>query len=117
MSYDLYLCDPVTDETLELDAPHDMRGGTYAVGGTTRCHLSITYNYGKHCRILGEKGIRTLYGLTGAESLPLLQAATALLGDDTDPDYWEPTEGNAKQALLQLTALAQLRSDGIWRGD
>lgn len=30
MSYDISLTDPVTGETLELDAPHHMRGGTYA---------------------------------------------------------------------------------------
>ena len=35
MSYDISLTDPVTGETLELDTPHHMRGGTYAVGGTT----------------------------------------------------------------------------------
>lgn len=33
MSYDINLCDPVTHDVLELDDPHDMRGGTYAMGG------------------------------------------------------------------------------------
>ncbi len=32
MSYDISLVDPVTKETLELDAPHQIRGGTYALG-------------------------------------------------------------------------------------
>lgn len=35
MSYDISLRDPVTGQTLQLDAPHHMRGGTYAIGGTT----------------------------------------------------------------------------------
>ena len=48
MSYDISLADPVTGETLELDAPHYMRGGTYAVGGTTDAHLNVTWNYAKH---------------------------------------------------------------------
>ena len=118
MSYDLGLCDPVTGEELELDAPHDMKGGTYQVGGCRAAHLNVTYNYAQHYRhTFGEEGIRSIYGKTGAESLPLLSSAAAKLGDDVDPDYWAPTEGNAKRALLQLAALARLRPDGIWRGD
>lgn len=134
MSYDIYLKDKVTGDTLELDAPHHMRGGTYRVGGTTEAHLNVTYNYAPHYRrvfggadielsefdkIFGgaETGIRRIYGLSGAESLPLLDKAIGMLGDDVDPDYWEPTEGNAKRALVQLRALAAMRPDGIWAGD
>ena len=118
MSYDIYLNDPVTKECIELEEKHDLRGGTYAIGGTTQCHLNLTYNYGKHYyKHLGEKGIRSIYGMTGAESIPILKAAAAKLSDDVDEDYWKPTEGNAKRALLQLVALAQLRPDGVWDGD
>ena len=92
MSYDIRLCDPVTHETLKTDVPHDMRGGTYAMGGTTGLWLNVTYNYGKHYyRVLGDKGIRTIYGMTGAESIPVLEAAA--------------------------TKLARLRPDGVWDGD
>lgn len=45
MSYDIYLTDPVTHEPLELEATHHMRGGTYAMSGTTEAWLNITYNY------------------------------------------------------------------------
>lgn len=122
MSYDIELTDPVTGETLELDAPHHMRGGTYQVGGTTRCWLNITYNYGRHfVRVFeprgNDTGIRTIYGMTGAESIPVLQRAIAQLDDDVSDDYWAATEGNAKAALKQLLALAQMRPDGVWRGD
>jgi hypothetical protein len=55
--------------------------------------------------------------MTGAESVVLLKSAIAQLGDDVADDYWEPTEGNAKRALTQLLALAQLRPDGVWDGD
>jgi hypothetical protein len=55
--------------------------------------------------------------MTGAESIPVLKAAMDKLGDDVDPDYWTPTEGNAKRALAGLLALAQLRPDGVWDGD
>lgn len=119
MSYDTSLHDPITKEVLQLDAPHQMKGGTYALGGTTEAHLNVTYNYFPHYyRVFGgEKGIRTIYGMTGAESIPVLTNAIAQLGDDVDDDYWAPTEGNAKQALTQLLALAQLRPDGVWQGD
>ncbi len=117
MSYDIYLTDPVTKQTLELDAPHDMRGGTYCLGGTTEAHLNVTYNYYPHFLSIGEKGIRTIYGMTGAESIPLLQKAAEALANDVHDDYWKPTQGNAKRALLQLIALAKLRPAGVWDGD
>lgn len=118
MSYDINLCDPVTHDVLELDDPHYMRGGTYAIGGTRECHLNVTYNYASFFRqVLGEKGIRTIYGMTGAESIPVLEAAASRLADDATGNYWDETDGNVKRALLQLIALAKLRPDGIWDGD
>lgn len=118
MSYDIDLTDPVTHETLQADEKHQMKGGTYALGGDTALSLNVTYNYGRHySRVFGKGGIRKLYGMTGAESIPLLKAAIAKLGDDVDDDYWNPTEGNAKAALCQLLAMAQMRQDGIWEGD
>ena len=101
-----------------VDQPHQIRGGMYAVGGTSEAWLNITYNYASHFyRVLGDKGIRTIYGMTGAESIPVLKAAADQLNDDVSEDYWEPTEGNAKRALFGLIALAQLRPDGVWEGD
>jgi hypothetical protein len=117
MSYDIRLIDPVTCNPLELDEPHHMRGGTYAVGGTRFAELNITYNYAKHFDGFGTEGIRTIYGMTGAESIPHLERVISSLGDDVDADYWKPTEGNAKRALSQLLALAKMRPDGIWEGD
>ena len=144
MSYDIYLKDPVTDQTVEFDASHQMRGGTYCIGGTTEAWLNVTYNYGvfysrvfeprynpdheyaehnpkvakKYGRELGYLyGIRSIYGLTGAESIPVLERAISMLGDDSNPDYWEPTEGNAKKPLCQLLAMAKMRPDGVWDGD
>jgi len=118
MSYDLYLKDPVTRETLQVDSPHHIRGGTYEAGGTRELWLNITYNYGKHYyRVMGEKGIREIYGKTGAEAIPILEAAAAKLEDDVHEDYWAATEGNAKRPLLQLVALSRMRPDGVWDGD
>lgn len=117
MSYDINLTDPVTHETLLCDNPHQMRGGTYAMDGTCELWLNITYNYAKiYARVL-QGGIRSIYGMTGAESIPALQSAIAQLDDDVDADYWKPTEGNAKRALCQLLAMAKMRPDGVWDGD
>lgn len=118
MSYDIELIDPLTKKPVELDTPHHMRGGTYALGGTTSAYLNVTYNYAAiFHRVLGNEGIRTIYGKSGAESIQLLEGAAAQLGDDVDADYWKATEGNAKRALLQLAALAKMRPDAVWTGD
>lgn len=122
MSYDIRLVDPVSGETLKLDAPHHMRGGTYAVGGTTEARINVTYNYATHFAkafafLPGDGGIRKIYGMTGADSIQVLERAAATLGDDVDDDYWKATDGNAKHALLQLLALAKMRPDGVWDGD
>ena len=119
MSYSIELVDPVSRETLQIDEPHMMRGGTYAIGGTTFLELNVTYNYGAHFREAfgNEEGIRTIYGMTGAESIPVLEAAAKKLNNNVSEDYWEPTEGNAKRAILQLRSMAIMRPDGIWEGD
>ena len=107
MSYDIRL----------LDTTHDIKGGTYIPGGTNAAWLNVTYNYSRHFERVGRKGIRSIYGKTGAESIPLLKKAAASLGDDIDENYWEPTEGNAKRALLGLLDFARMRPDGVWSGD
>lgn len=118
MSYDINLVDPITKETIKFDMPHQIKGGNYAVGGTTEAWLNITYNYSEHFyRTMGKKGIRTIYGLTGAKAIPILKKAVAKLGDDIDDDYWKPTQGNAKQALLGLLSFAQIQPNGIFQGD
>ena len=140
MSYDIYLTDPVTREPLELEEAHYMRGGNYALGGTTEAWLNITYNYAVWYYRPGvfapteeeSKGIRSIYGLTGAESIPVLkkaiEALESLTEDISDDErrkyerqgatgYWIPTRANAIRPLYQLLALAQMRPDGIWEGD
>ena len=118
MSYDISLCDPVTHEEIEISDVHFMQGGTYQMGGSRRLWLNVTYNYARYYYdTMGEYGIRTIYGMTGSESIPVLKAAADKLGDDSDPDYWKATPGNAKRALLQLIEIAKMRPDGIWDGD
>lgn len=135
MSYDIYLTDPVTREELQADRPHYLRGGMYAIGGTTRLWLNITYNYGQWYRkpyAFGEKGIRAIYGMTGKDSIPLLHRIISnmetvdeeLPQEEIDErknqgmgDYWIPTKANAIKPLYKLIELAKMRPDGIWEGD
>ena len=119
MGYDIYLKDPVTKGSIFFDEKHQIHGGNMVIGGTTEAWLHVTYNYGKHFRrAFGTAdGVRTIYGKTGAKSIPLLKKAIAVLGDDVSPDYWEATEGNAKKALCGLLAYTQMRPDGVWDGD
>ena len=140
MSYGISLCDPVTGEELQMETPHHMTGGTYAIGGTTEMWLSVTYNYARWYYKPGvfaktkkdSNGIRTIYGMTGAESIPVLKKAIAKLEDMTTDisaserrrceeqgatGYWMPSRENAIRPLYQLLAFAKMRPDGVWRGD
>lgn len=118
MSHDITLNDPITERTIHFDQPHMMQGGTFAIGDITEAWINVTYNYAPiFCRVLGEKGICSIYGKTGAETIPILKEAAEQLGNDKSEDYWEATEGNAKAVLLQMLAMAQMRPDGIWEGD
>lgn len=140
MSYDISLKDPVTNKTLCTKFNHEMTGGIYAIGGTNELWLNITYNYARwyyHAGVFAatkeeSKGIRTIYGKSGAESIPILRSAIAALQaleeDISEQDrlacisvgadgYWMPTKENAIRPLYQLLSMAQLRPDGIWDGD
>jgi len=117
MSYDIRLCNSA-GETITLDHKHNLSGGTYCLGGTDECWLNVTYNYSAHFRrVFGENGIRTIYGMSGADSAPLLVAGINQLATDVADDYWEATEGNARKALCDLLALALAAPEGIWEGD
>jgi hypothetical protein len=117
VSWDISLCDPATGDVLELpDNVEQPRGGTYAIGGC-RAELNVTYNYSPHYfrTISGTDGIRSLNGMSAEQSLPIIRKAIDELRDDVDPyDYWKPTEGNARRALLDLEALAKACPHGFW---
>jgi hypothetical protein len=117
MSYDIHLVDE-QGQQVYLETPHQITGGTYVSGGTPAAWLNITYNYWEHFqRVFGEKRIRVIYGMRAVDSIPLLEKAAEQLADDVDPNYWKPTEGNAKAAIINLIKLAKLAPEAIWQGD
>lgn len=132
MGYSLYLCDPVTGNTLHTELPHMMACGMYAVGGTTEMWLHITSNYARwYCKPIafGDKGIFAINDMGAIESVPVINKAIAgltALDEDLSKEeveryrkhnvdgYWLPTKQNALKPLYQLRALALMRPDGIW---
>lgn len=204
MSYDIYLTEPVSGDTIELPIKHVMIGGTYAADYNEKtgdftpkpiseAHLNITYNYsiyyyeatdrdsrfahdeisayyadGTIGPVVIEYGIRGIYGKTGAQSISMLkdmieriidkykkdgkwitttrkrskyidnttgeelniidilhmkkdsyhkEEYTEEIDEGENSNYWEPTAINAIKPLYQLIAMAELRPDGIWKGD
>lgn len=118
MSYDIRLKNATSAETLHAESIHGINGGTQVLGGTAELWLNVTYNYAPiFYLVMGDKGIRTIYGMTGAASLPVLAHAIALLTPGTDPDYWKPTDGNARAALVGLLQFALMQPEGVWDGD
>ena len=126
MSYDIDLLDPITKKVIEIKDAHFLRGGTYKMGGSTELSLNMTYNYSEILhKVIQPKstpseykaGIRSLYGMTALEATPILEAAISNLKDDVVDDYWQPTEGNVKQALNNLLTMCKIRPDAIIDGD
>lgn len=84
MSYDIHLKEPVTGNIAEVPG-HLMTGGTYKADYhpeigiftpalNTEAKLNITYNYSHYYYETYEKeGIRTIYGMSGIESIPILE--------------------------------------------
>ena len=116
MSWDITLVDKDTGKVIEFDKPHNIRGGTYIVGGTTLAWLNVTYNYHDiFTKVFGKKGIRILENKTAKESIPILEKAIQKLKNNVSRDYWKPTEGNVKKALKGLLRLAKKAPSAIWR--
>jgi hypothetical protein len=118
MSYDIYLINPKTREVEQLEQRLSLIAGITELGGTDEAWLNVTYNYHRTFKtVIGEAGIRAIYGMKASESIPLLERAMDQLGDDQDEDYWKATEGNAKAALAALVTLAKACPNAEWTGD
>ena len=94
-----------------MDKPQNLRGGTYAVGGTTEAWLNITYNYAQYYSGLGAEGLRSLHERPIAEVRQVVSDTMNKLGTNRTEDYWESTAGNAGAALRNLLVLFALCSD------
>lgn len=80
MSWD---CRLVNDkgETIALKEKHQLKGGTYAIGGTNERWLNVTYNYDKYIRECSDfpEGLDSLNDKSGIDSVKMLDNAIQLL--------------------------------------
>ncbi len=126
MSYNVKLTDPKTGYVIVIDSKHSMPSMLQQLDGSDELSIRVTYNYGSILsRVINhvetpsdyKAGLRSLYGLTGGEAIPILKNAIAQLGSDVSNNYFKATEGNVKEVLLQVLAMSEMRPDGIWKGD
>ena len=110
MSYDISI---IGDDVFS-PIVHHVKGGTYAVGGTSSLEFNITFNYSQAFQkaFRDEEGIKVLDGMACMEAIPLIVEAMKRLGDDETDNYWDPTEGNAKRALEGLLHIVALGYNG-----
>ena len=118
MSYDIEAID-TNGNVIMFEEKHNYTGGTYAVGGTEKAWLNITYNYAEVIDRFVQEGINGLDGNSVRICVGDLTSAVVALNDDVAEDYWEPTEGNVKAALKNLLHLAvdvlAVCPDARWR--
>lgn len=112
MSWWIYL---ENDDEIPVDVDLQAEGGTYAIGGTTKAELNVTYNYSAHFRKYLPDGIDFINGKKAREVISSLAEAVLKLGTKQDADYWKPTEGNAGYALSILLVWAIYNPDATFR--
>lgn len=139
MSYSVEIVDPNTKCIIEIDHKHDIKGGTYCLGGTNRLELNITYNYSafyQRPEVLGaseqEKaehdeewisdhtGIRRLSGMeVGAASFLLLKAIKELrlLHLDEDGEPYDMESQYSVDTLKKLKELNKSLAKAIRKGN
>lgn len=141
MSFDIWLRDPITNKVAEVPG-HLMIGGTYLADYhletrtftpalNTNAELNITYNYSHYYNeTYKDLGIRAIYGISGLDSIPMLEKMIEnikrkYLNDEVEnrtseygtSNYWDSTAANAVKPLYQLIALAKMRPKCVWDGD
>ena len=133
MSYDINIVDK-DEKIIIVQDKIELRGGTFAIGGTNELSFNITYNYGDfYYQQFGEEGIRWLYGKKVEDTIfKIIEVIKDLdiqaktfdykpldnMGNIIDVDsYWHPNPKNAANALRGLLNLATYGLNGYWDGD
>ena len=111
MSFDVRLKDK-EGETVKVDAHEE--GGTYALGGTPKAELNVTYNYSKVLNEVWGEGTGFLDGKKAGRVTKLLRDTVTVLGTEQDEDYWKATEGNVGYALSVLLKWAEQYPDATF---
>lgn len=111
MSYDVDLLDNLSSRKV-LKMPEKFEdGGTYAIGGTNDCSLNITFNY---IEVFGSL-VDDLHLKFAKDTLPALRAfCDQYKRAEPWKDYWAPTPGNARAAIMRLISFAEQHPTGVW---
>jgi hypothetical protein len=133
MSYDISLVHPTTKEKYALEEHIYMDGQHFNFDGEQETHLCVTYNYSEiFKKAFGQEltftskldehlggqlrtGIRSIYNLTGEQSIPVLENVINNISHDTSLFYWDAID--TKKVLKNLLFFAKLFPEGIWEGD
>lgn len=131
MGWDISIVDK-DGKVIKAHQKHQIRGGTYAIGGQEELQISETFNYSStlknlfpHKIVLNEVlyGIWVLDGLSTEDAKPLLIRAVNKLIEEAvaegvslvpHDNYWEPVLGNVLAMLMRMLELTRLGS-GYWR--
>lgn len=117
MSWDLTLVNKETKEPVHIEEKHQITGGTYQLGGTTKLTLNVTCNYSKFFAFM------SLEGLTAQESKEVIRRKIWELREHRDfniheeSSYWDATPKNTVLALINLYSLAEMcpsPNDSVW---
>lgn len=112
MSYDVSILDK-EKRVMSQTEKHQIKGGTYEIGGTKQAWLNITYNYSEHfVNAFGKSLKKVIHGKSSKEIIPILEEGIKILGTNTSTDYWESTPGNAGKALQDLKDLCTIYPEG-----
>lgn len=137
MSYDVRMVCPCCDHYLSVE--HFAEGGTHPDDGTSEATINITHTYSPYYYtylvVDGQRGLRSIYGKTGAKvGMPLLIAIASIEADTMIEDqqremrescrlewlvddYWCPTKAHAAEPLRRLLSWAKQHPTGVFGGD
>ena len=88
-------------------------GNMVCIGGTTELEFNITYNYSTYyyeAEGFEKEGIRTIYGKTGKQSLPLLRKLSAQIMKkyfNASKNRWKQTIRHKKVAVVNGEVIPQ----------
>ena len=124
MDYDIHFCEPVTGKPIRFEVMRSHRCSSTEESDTElpvleSAHLAVSYEYAKLFLevIDSDAGIRWLFGRTGEECAPRLVGALVRLQGRPARNSGVPDLRFAERVLYRALAYAQLRPDGVFRGN
>ncbi len=113
MGWDISLINP--DGGHPVVALHHA-GSIITVGGSTSAWMNLTYNYSPfYYKLFPEDmDLKWIRAKKAGDTIEVMRAVLAKLGEETSDSDWDPTSGNAGHALKTLKAWHEQHPDGLW---